>query len=95
MRPPRSGLRPIHNRTQDVAKVELRVPAGGTVSVQDDVAAQLLATGAFGEGAAPAGLLDALDAGHELRYPAEARKAPEPDPVPDEPKVKPARKPAK
>lgn len=64
MKAPRGGLRPLHNRTNSVAKVELRVPAGGTVEVQADVAAQLLASGAFSEGAAPAGLLDAIDSAH-------------------------------
>lgn len=69
MKPPRGGLRPIHNKGHDVAKVELRIPAGATIEAQDDVAAQLLGTGDFAEGAAPAALLDALDAGHEARFP--------------------------
>lgn len=65
----------MHNKRQDVAKVELRVPAGGTVHVQDDVAAQLLGTGDFAEGDAPAGLLDAIDAGHAQRFPGEESAA--------------------
>lgn len=68
MRPPRGGLRPLYNRTHSVAKVSLVIPAGATVQVQDEVAAQLLATGDFREGEAPAGLLDALDAGHDARF---------------------------
>jgi hypothetical protein len=69
MRPPRGGLRSIHNKRLDVAKVELRVPAGGSLQVQDDVAAQLLDTGDFAEGPASAPLLDALDEGHFDRFP--------------------------
>lgn len=61
MNAPRGGLRPVHNKRNDVAKVELRVPAGGTIAAQDDVVAQLLGTGDFAEGAAPVALLDALD----------------------------------
>lgn len=69
MKAPRGGLRPLHNKRADVSKVELRVPAGGTVHVQDDVAEQLLGTGDFAEGVAPAGVLDAIDANHARRFP--------------------------
>lgn len=72
MKAPRGGLRPLHNRTGNVAKVELRVPPAGTVHAQDDVAAQLLASGDFAEGAAPSGLLDAVDTAHVARFPDDA-----------------------
>lgn len=71
MRAPRGSLRALHNRTNNVAKVAVIVPPGGTVEVQDDVAAQLLASGDFAEGPAPAGLLDAVDEAHFVRFPDE------------------------
>ena len=82
MKPPRGGLRPLYNGSNDVAKVELRVPAGATVQAQDGVADQLLASG-FSEGVAPAGLLDALDESHFARFPDDRP----PKPV-DKPPVK-------
>lgn len=41
MREPTPGLRPFRNKTKDVAKVFLVIPAGDVVEVSDDVAAQL------------------------------------------------------
>lgn len=94
MKAPRGALRPLHNKRADVAKVELRVPAGGTVHAQDDVAEQLLRSGDFAEGAAPAGLLDAIDESHRRRFPDEAPAvvAPSADVEFSEPKPRPAKK---
>lgn len=87
MKAPRGGLRPIHNKSNGVAKVDLRVQAGATLAVQDDVAAQLLGTGAFAEGDAPVGLLDKVDADHFKRFPDDAPKAePVAEVEPDAPK---------
>ncbi len=54
MNAPTPGLRPLFNRTNGVAKVAVAVPAGDVVHVSDEVAAQLLASGAFREGDASA-----------------------------------------
>lgn len=55
LRDPRPGLRAIHNGSNAVAKAELRVAAGDTLEVSDEVAAQLFAqaSGAFKDGPAP------------------------------------------
>jgi hypothetical protein len=95
MKAPRGGLRPLHNRRHSVAKVELRVPAGGVVEVQDDVAAQLLATGDFAEGAPPSATLAAIDRNHERRYPADAEPAPVVDVAPDDVAPKPTKRAAR
>lgn len=94
MKAPRGGLRPFHNKRADVAKVELRVPPGATLSVQDDVADQLAASGDFAEGVAPTGLLDAIDENHRRRFPDEAPRevAPSADAEFSEPRPKPAKK---
>lgn len=55
LRDPRAGLNPpegrraLVNRSQDVAKVSIVVPAGATLDVDAVVAAQLLAIGAFAD----------------------------------------------
>ena len=55
LKPVVKGLRPIHNRSNDVAKTSLVVPAGDTLVVSDAVAAQLLlAQVGFAEGEGPA-----------------------------------------
>jgi hypothetical protein len=59
--PIRPGLRTIHNGTRDVAKASIVVPAGGELTVPDDVAAQLQRDGAFKDGPTPASLTDVLD----------------------------------
>ena len=63
MNHPIPGLRPIHNRTHDVAKVELRVAPFTTLEVDNDVAAQLLGTGDFREGVSPPAPVVAEQAG--------------------------------
>ena len=75
MRAPRAGLRPLHNKSNDVAKVDLRVAPGATVEVPDEVAAQLLATGAFAEGEAPEPVVE--DAADD-EAPAEPKRARKP-----------------
>jgi hypothetical protein len=48
---PRAGLRPpgvrLFQKTNDVAKISLSVPVGSEMEVDDDVARQLLLSGAF------------------------------------------------
>lgn len=48
---PRAGLRPpgvrLFNKSNGTAKVSLSVPQGSELEVDDDVARQLVATGAF------------------------------------------------
>ncbi len=51
LKPVKPGLRPFWNKTNDVAKIGLAVPAGDQIMVSDDVAAQLGV--AFAEGEAP------------------------------------------
>lgn len=64
---PRAGLRPpgvrVRNRTADVAKVLLVIPAGGEVEADATVADQLLRTGAFEPAAVPPSVVMAEEAG--------------------------------
>jgi hypothetical protein len=54
LRPPTPGLRRLHNKTKDVAKVEVSVGPYDELEVSEDVAAQLQAqSAAFVDGSAP------------------------------------------
>lgn len=54
LRPPTPGLRRLHNKTKDVAKVEVSVGPYDELEVSEDVAAQLQAQSpAFVDGSAP------------------------------------------
>lgn len=56
LRPPSAGLRQFHNKSNDVAKIQILVPAGDAIAVTDYVASQL--TSAFTEGEAPKPVAD-------------------------------------
>ncbi len=72
MKPVKSGLRTIHNGSNDVAKVQLNIPAGDTIAVSDYVAAQL--PSAFKDGEAPDPPED-KDADADDKKPAKAKAA--------------------
>jgi len=75
LKPVVKGLRPIHNRSNDVAKTSLVVPAGDTLIVSDAVAAQLLgAQVGFAEGEGPPPD-ERTDAEREADEEAEAARA--------------------
>lgn len=80
------GLRPVHNNSKSVAKVELAVQPGETLHVSDDIASQLLdaRTGfAEGEAAADAPTVEAnhrvemavADVERSVKAPAKASKS--------------------
>jgi len=54
LRPITPGLRTIHNGSAFVAKASIVVPAGGELTVPEEVADQLQRDGAFKDGPAPA-----------------------------------------
>jgi hypothetical protein len=69
LRPPTPGLRRLHNKTKDVAKVEVSVGPYDELEVSEDVAAQLQAqSAAFVDGSAP-------------EWPEEWNPAPEDEPT--------------
>lgn len=59
MKPPTPGLRPIYNRSSQVAKPDLRIAPGDALQVSDAVAEQLIGQG-FVEGEPSAEYLEAL-----------------------------------
>lgn len=83
MTPPTPGLRQLFNKSNDVAKVQLVVPAGDEIHVTDYVAGQL-PSGAF----APA--TDETRAAVQARRDAEADETPAVEPVAAVPPVRPA-----
>ena len=85
LRDPRAGLtapegrRTLVNRSQDIAKVSIVVPAGATIEVDAVVAAQLLALGAFAD------LSDTIDNGPAGAASGGADATPDPEGIDDVP----------